>query len=145
MSAHAASVVAERLMSRSGDLLGAPPRVYPLVAPQSALHPYVVYGRVAAHPEYHMRGEGGLGRSVVQIEAWADTYAQILAVDELLRLALSGFRGSVLVGEVTWNVRRMHFISESEDTVEPRAGSGSPIYHLSKELECDVFQSIPIH
>lgn len=65
-------------------------RVYPLVMPQDATRPNVVYQVIAATRQNTIADAGGTGveRVLFQITAWADTHLAAENVMEQVRLAL---------------------------------------------------------
>jgi hypothetical protein len=144
MSTLALGIIRQRLVSAAPKaLLGAPPRIYRLAGPQAIVRPYLIYGRVGGQPEYHMGGEGGLGRHRVQVDGYTDEAADLDRLDELLRMQLSGFRGAVQVDGVNYVVRRLHLVDESQGVSQPMAGGNKPVFTLTKEFELDAFQTIP--
>lgn len=49
-------------------------RVYPLVAPDSPVKPYLVYQRIFGNSENLMRGQAGIINTRFQIDCYADTF-----------------------------------------------------------------------
>lgn len=85
-------------------------RVYPEIAPEGVVTPYAVVHFVAGNPEYHAAGEAGVSTTEVDIDIFADTYTECLAVKEVLRDRLSGKRGTL-----TSTVVRSVMLTEDRD------------------------------
>lgn len=74
-------------------------RVYPMVAPQEAALPLVVYQRVSGPRHQHHDGPAGLAEARIQLTITAETYSSAKSVASGIRDVLVGFRG-VLGGKV---------------------------------------------
>lgn len=80
-------------------------RIYPLVAPEGATYPLLVYQRISTQPrESCMVADVGIVRSRVQFTAWAETFKAARAVLDQVRQALqrysaSGVQDIYIVGE----------------------------------------------
>lgn len=74
-------------------LVGA--RVYPLVLPQDAEVPAVVYQRVSAPRVHAIGGASFLASPRFQFTCWGATYASAKAVAEQVIAALDGVLGSI--------------------------------------------------
>lgn len=68
-------------------------RVHPLVLPQTPTLPAVVYRRISIDPTHSHDGASDLDRSRVQVDAWADTYAEAREAAVAIRVTLDGQRG----------------------------------------------------
>lgn len=69
-------------------------RVYPLVIPQNATLPTVVYQEISSVLTHQMRPMIGLTRARYQFWCWAATYTGADALAEAVRLALDGYSGT---------------------------------------------------
>ncbi len=67
-------------------------RVYPKVAPQSVVRPYVVYHKTTRRPQKTLDGFS-LTRDLWQIDAWSNTYDEAEAIAAAIEAVLEGFRG----------------------------------------------------
>lgn len=65
-------------------------RIYPLVAPDGAAMPYVVYQRVASTVDNVLAGNGNppIENTRLQIDVWAASYASAQATAEAIKDAL---------------------------------------------------------
>jgi hypothetical protein len=69
-------------------------RIWPLVAPDEAAHPYVVIERIAGDVGYHADGPAGHVVAVVRCSCVGRRYADAKGVANALVTAVSGYRGS---------------------------------------------------
>ena len=53
-------------------------RVYPLVAPDAVVRPYIVFQRITANDENVLAGSSTLFNTRMQIDCYADTYAGVI-------------------------------------------------------------------
>jgi hypothetical protein len=70
---------------------------YPLIAPESAALPYVIYGRVSTARESIMAGSVAVNVSpagTFQVEIYAATYSESKTLADSVRLALHNFNGT---------------------------------------------------
>lgn len=65
-------------------------RIYPIVAPENAVHPYVVLERVGGEVGYDLGGESGHKSAVMAISSVAKRYADAKALAGKVALYLSG-------------------------------------------------------
>ena len=65
-------------------------RMHPQVAPQGETRPYVVYAQIFALEGSHgiSLDRGGLREMHVQLNCYADTYAEVVALVDAIRLAV---------------------------------------------------------
>lgn len=64
-------------------------RITPLVRPQNIATPAITLQRVSASPVNHLRGWGSLDENSVQVDIWAETYAECVAIADACRAAAS--------------------------------------------------------
>lgn len=69
-------------------------RIYPAIAPQSTVTPYIVYQRIATQHLHTMDGIAGLAETTIQIDCYASTYGAVKALADAVRLALDGYTGT---------------------------------------------------
>ncbi len=84
-------MLAERLVTLLSGVAGG--RVYPLVAPQPATTPYVIYQRVASSVENVLAGNGSppINNTRLQIDIYAKTYAESQSVADSVESAMLGW------------------------------------------------------
>jgi hypothetical protein len=70
-------------------------RIYPLIAPEGAAYPFLIYQRISTQHEHNMAGSSGLATATVQLDAYSDTYAEAKSIGNAIRTALDGYRGSM--------------------------------------------------
>lgn len=63
-------------------------RIYPVIAPQNVLRPYVVFRRSAAERESAFGGDIGLVKTSYQISAYATDYILVRDVARQIRAAM---------------------------------------------------------
>lgn len=71
-------------------------RVYPVKMPQKAAFPAIVYAKSGGARSHSNDGSSGFNRAVFALDCWAASLAQASAVANAVRLAVDGYRGTVL-------------------------------------------------
>jgi len=66
-------------------------RIYPMVAPDSADKPFIVYQRITAEHAHHLADPGGLVSSTFQISIYASSSLSSWNVAEAVRNLLDGY------------------------------------------------------
>lgn len=92
-------------------------RCYPVILPQGEDRASIVYTRISAQGDYHMRGPSGLARPRIQIDSWAASVGEVSALSLAVKLRLEGFRGVMPWngGSSSANVQGLFFESEFDD------------------------------
>ncbi len=70
-------------------------RIYPDLAPVTAVAPYLVYSRVATRHVFSKSNDDGLARGVIQINSVSTTKELAKTLADLVRRRLVGFRGTL--------------------------------------------------
>jgi hypothetical protein len=85
----------ERAKTDAGiqSMLGDPPRVYPLQAPQSVVAPYIVYQRASGAVEHLMGVDSGLANPRIQFTLVGRTPLECWTLADRLRAAFNRWRG----------------------------------------------------
>lgn len=96
------TAIFSRLASVSGvtALVGlSPSRIWPGAGPETPVRPYVLYNQISsgAADTRALRGRAGIFRTLQQIDVYADTYSEALALASAVRAALDG-----IDSETTW-------------------------------------------
>lgn len=86
-------------------------RVFPVVLPQGERAASIVYTRVSGFGDHHTEGASGLSRPRVQIDAYAPTHDAAVALADLIKERIDGYRG--LMGAV--RVQGVFFVDEREN------------------------------
>lgn len=69
-------------------------RIYPMVAPQNVVRPYITYRVITGLKIQCMGGEIYQGDYRFQIDVWSETYSNSKAISEAVKSALVGFMSS---------------------------------------------------
>lgn len=78
--------------------------IYPLRAPEDIVAPFIVYQKISGIRWRSLGGPSGMAQTRIQIDAYAASYAGAKTLAESIRIALDGYRGTVLgvrIGAVT--------------------------------------------
>lgn len=73
-------------------------RVYPLILPQNATYPALVYSKVSGARLHHLTGSAGRAMPRITVSCWATTYLGAKQLAALVRATLDGFRGTLTDG-----------------------------------------------
>src|SRR3972149_5680654 len=65
-------------------------RIYPLIAPQDAAVPFIVYQRISGNPVNEMAGYASLENPRYQVDAYADSYAAARDLATKIHTAMDG-------------------------------------------------------
>lgn len=68
-------------------------RIYPLVAPQNVVKPYITYQVVGGKGKQCLQGGIYQKDKRFQIDCWSLTYSNIKAIEEAVTKRLEGFKG----------------------------------------------------
>lgn len=96
----------ESLVTALSGVAGA--RIYPMLAPQPATTPYVVYTRVVSQVENVMAGNGNppINQTRLQIDVYSKTYSEANSVAQAVTAAM-----------LAWNIQNVNI--SSQDLFEP--------------------------
>ena len=109
-------------------------RCYPHKAPQNVTRPYVTYRRISGNPERHLLGPASLAPARIQVDSFAGTYAGAKALADDIRLSLDGVRGAeISVGSAICYVRSIALENDSDDFIEPQAGTDDGVYRVMQD------------
>jgi hypothetical protein len=70
-------------------------RIYPLLAPQGAAAPYLIYQRISGERVRNFDESNQSAQPRIQIDAYAETYTVARQLAAAVRAALHGFAGTV--------------------------------------------------
>lgn len=73
---------------------GSTTRIYPMLAPEEATYPCVVYERISTFPRRHLTANSGLATARYQFGCWADSAKEARELAEQARQALDNYTGS---------------------------------------------------
>jgi len=86
------------------SLVGA--NIFPVVVPQNGPLPALTWSTIAHTSVPGLQNEG-MQRVRVQFDAWAQTYAQAVAIRQAITASLLGYMGTLSDGTVVHNVLRV--------------------------------------
>ena len=69
-------------------------RCYPVTIPQDPTFPLILYTKITGVRDHVLSGPSGHAHPRFQIEAWAETYAEVKALADAIRDALDGYSGT---------------------------------------------------
>jgi hypothetical protein len=115
------------LLTALGSLVGS--RVTWGERPQASSLPAVVLTTISEDPAYVYNGPIDLESYRVQVDIYSSSASASLAIDRLLKSAVSGFKGIVGSVELTILLEARRF-----DSVEDALGSTSRIHRISRDL-----------
>jgi hypothetical protein len=115
-------------------------RIYPQVAPESATYPFITYTVLSESHDHSMGGATGLTNPTIQIDAWADTIANRVAVSEAIRNALDGFTGNM--GTENLSIRNC-FLQNRANFNENTTEGKTPTWRSSMDFSIWHVESVP--
>ena len=106
-------------------------RVYPLLAPEQAALPFVVYAEIEYRAEHHMGNVTGLVQTFWQWDCYADRHARARDVAFALTSALDHLTGSVGGLDI-----RCIFVRDRRSSLEDDAAGGQmQVFRVSLDTE----------
>ena len=93
-------------------------KVYPVVAPQTTVPPYVVMRITEVQPTHHKDGVSPLDAILVQVSTLAKEYHYTQRTDEAVRRAIDGYRGNVTLDGALVAIDGTQYLT-GEDLFEP--------------------------
>lgn len=81
-------------------LIGSPPRLYPMIAPQNVAAPYVTYQQISGQRIHAMGTDPGVANPRFQFSAWAATNTEAKNIALQLMACYSRWRGIIAGVEV---------------------------------------------
>lgn len=113
------------LVSQAPDLLPlVNGRVFPLLAPQQAPVPFIVYSEISYFAAHHMGGVTRLAATDVQWDVYGDRHQQAREVGEALTTLLDGYRGLTNGVDI-----RATFVRARRTTLEDDQAGGQVLYY----------------
>jgi hypothetical protein len=125
-------------------------RIHPVALIQEETLAAIEYQTVSNAPEYVMGGEAGLARARMSFTCWGDArtdmggggYQSCKAVDEALRLALSGYRGTVTTALGTVQIDFCE-LDNRVDLYDPEVGRGQAMVAVVSDYMITYRQATP--
>lgn len=97
-------------------------RVYPVIAPQNAALPYIVYSRNSTQNVNSASGYSGSAIAQITVSSWAKTYSGAKALADAVRAALNGWRDQ----GASPKIDLASIVDESDDLLAPEDGNELP-------------------
>lgn len=108
------------------ELVGS--RIYPILAPQTAALPFIVWRRSGISREHTLAGPMGVSTVSVEMQILATTYEQAREVADRCRLVLDGYGATLNNTEV----KHVSLEQESDDFVQLAGGDLPPVYQVTQ-------------
>ena len=103
-------------------------RIYPILAPQTAALPFIVWRRSGISREHTLAGPMGVSTVSVEMQLLATTYEQAREVADRCRLVLDGYGATLNNTEV----KHVSLEQESDDFVQLAGGDLPPVYQVTQ-------------
>jgi hypothetical protein len=103
-------------------------RIYPILAPQTAALPFIVWRRSGISREHTLAGPMGVSTVSVEMQLLAATYEQARELADRCRLVLDGYGATLNNTEV----KHVSLEQESDDFVQLAGGDLPPVYQVTQ-------------
>ncbi len=84
-----------RLKEDAGLALIVGDRIYPSLAPDGVIRPYITFHGVTGHSIGSLDGPSGIAQDRYQIDCWSMNLLEAGGIRELVRVAFQSFRGAI--------------------------------------------------
>jgi hypothetical protein len=112
--------------------------VYPVLAPQNAAFPLIVYRRTGTRRERNLLGNVGRPVATFSVSIVSYTYTEAKEVADAVRLGVDNFTG-VAEGVTIVNTA---LVSESDNMERPLEGQAKPLYRIDQIYEVRYHESV---
>jgi hypothetical protein len=103
-------------------------RIFPILAPQTAALPFIVWRRSGISREHTLAGPMGVSTVSVEMQLLAATYEQARELADRCRLVLDGYGATLNNTEV----KHVSLEQESDDFVQLAGGDLPPVYQVTQ-------------
>ena len=103
-------------------------RIYPILAPQTAALPFIVWRRSGISREHTLAGPMGVPTVSVEMQLLATTYEQARDLADKVRVVLDGYGATLNNTEV----KHVSLEQESDDFVQLAGGDLPPVYQVTQ-------------
>jgi hypothetical protein len=103
-------------------------RIFPILAPQTAALPFIVWRRSGISREHTLSGPMGVPTVSVEMQLLANTYEQARDLADKVRVVLDGYGGTLNNTEV----KHVSLEQESDDFVQLAGGDLPPVYQVTQ-------------
>jgi len=114
-------------------------RIHADQAPQGSTLPYLTYALIASPGHDHQAAAAAIANPTVQIDVWADSSTDRLAVEAAVVGALNGYSGTC--GSVS--IRRASRVGRRQSYERPQDGSEAGVYRSSLDFEIWHVEDVP--
>lgn len=121
----------QQLIRHTGVAMEVGFRVYPMVAPQGAALPLVVYQRTATERPQSLAGNVGNPVVTLQVTTYGTSYTATKHIARMVRLAVDGYTGTV--SNVT--IQRTTLTGEADGMELPADDQMLPYYNVQQTFE----------
>lgn len=99
-------------------------RIYPGMAPSSAIFPYVTLQDLSVESHYHLEGASGTHDTLVQVDCWALSALESRNIAKVIRLSMDGLQAA-------WSTLEIDgvFIDSELDAPELAADGSERMFH----------------
>lgn len=114
-------------------------RLYPSIAPQETVFPYVTVQRLSVGSIYHMEGASATFETLVQVDCWALSALDAQRVAQVIRLSIDG-------ESHVWDGLEVDavFVQDELDDAEPAEdGSERLFYRTILTIDCWHARDVP--
>jgi hypothetical protein len=117
-------------------------RIYPLNnVPRTQKLPYITYMRSSTEHYNHMQGSSGKEKANLDIDVWGETDLQVRQIGELVRLALSNYKGTVTLAGDTCVIDWIFYTGANDGIEIPPNATGQPV--TRRNMEFDAVYNLP--
>ena len=118
-------------------------RIYPLVKPQDGALPCLRVSLTANESEIHLGGPAGFATDDIQIDCYANTFPETVAIAEVVRKSLIGTNNGFRTMGTT-RLTQVRLTSKSDEPPFREDGGGNyQIFNRSLDFEFDYDEPIP--
>jgi len=103
-------------------------RIYPILAPQTAALPLIIWRRSGIRRDHSLAGPIGTPTVSLEMQLLATTYEQARDLADKVRLVLDGYGGTLNNTEV----KHVYLDQEADDFVQLAGGDLPPVYQVTQ-------------
>lgn len=112
--------------------------VHPILAPQNAPFPLVVYRRTGTRRERDMLGNVGRPVATFSVSIVCETYGEAKEIANSVRLAVDNFTGDFSGLKIVSTA----LVSEADNMERPAEGQAKPLYRVDQVYEVRFHESV---
>jgi hypothetical protein len=106
-------------------------RIYPILAPQTAALPLIIWRRSGIERQHSLAGPIGTPTVSLEMQLLATTYEQARELADKVRLVLDGYGGTLNNTEV----KHVYLDQEADDFVQLAGGDLPPVYQVTQTYQ----------